>query len=381
VHIGEWADELFAVAGTGVLHVLGGDDLPAFQRDDEGGRVIETVRFVDQVPNLLDRTEQYSRQLAAVTHEHLGSLELVHVRDPWSARGVLAAAARAGRDRPFRFVYEVNGLPSIELPYTFPALSPATLDKVRDLERRALAEADAVATPSRVLAARLVRLGVPAERITVIPNGARLPGARPPRPADAPDRYLVYVGALQRWQGVDTLLAALARLADVDDLRLVICSATPAKRARPYARLAERLGVDGRIDWHFRVPHGDVAGWLAHAVLSVAPLADVARNVDQGCCPLKIIESMAVGTPVVASDLAVVRELVVDGAHGRLVPADRPAALARAIRVLLEYPERTAAMGVAAQAVVGSSLTWEASRASLRELYASLGFTAATAPA
>lgn len=374
VHIGEWADELFTIAGAGVLHVLGGDGLPAFQRDRDDGRVIETVRFTAEIPNLLDRTEHFGRHLAAVTVAHLDTLELVHVRDPWSARGVLAAAAAEPSARPFRFVYEVNGLPSIELPYHYPALGPETLAKVRDLELRALEAADAVATPSRVLADRLQRLGVPAAKITVIPNGARLPIAPPPRPIDAPPRYIVYVGALQRWQGVDTLLAAMTRLADLPDLRLVICSATPPKRARPYVRLAQRLGIADRIDWHDRVPHAEVAGWLAHAVASVAPLADCARNVDQGCCPLKIVESMAVGTPVVASDLAVVRELVVDGEHGRLVPADRPADLARAIRVLLEYPERTALMGASAKALVEASLTWSASRRALRELYRGLGF-------
>ncbi len=155
-------------------------------------------------------------------------------------------------------------------------------------------------------------------------------------------------------------------------MHLVICSATPPKRARPWQRLAARLGVSDRVDWHFKVPHREVAAWLAHAELSVAPLADCARNVDQGCCPLKLLESMAAGTPVIASDLAVTRELVTDGEHGRLVPPDRPAELARAIRVALEHPARSAAQGAAAQAHVRASLTWEHSRAALRDVYRSV---------
>jgi len=115
-----------------------------------------------------------------------------------------------------------------------------------------------------------------------------------------------------------------------------------------------------------------VAAWLAHAELSVAPLSDCARNVDQGCCPLKVLESMAAGTAVIASDLAVTRELVIEGEHGRLVPPDRPAELARAVRVALEHPERTAAQGAAAQAHVRQSLTWQHSRDALEAVYASV---------
>jgi glycosyltransferase involved in cell wall biosynthesis len=266
-------------------------------------------------------------------------------------------------------VYEVNGLPSVELPYRYPHLGAGTIAKFQALEARCLAGADLVLTPSEVLAVRVRRAGAAPERVQVIRNGARLLAPPPPRPPAAPERYVVYVGALQAWQGVETLLRAFARLTDLDDLRLGICASTPPRTARAYRRLAHRLELGDRVVWYDRLPHADIAAWLAHAVVSVAPLVDCSRNVDQGCCPLKILESMAAGTPVVASDLAVVRELVDDGEHGRLVPPDRPAELARAVRILLEYPERTAALGAAARAHVEASLTWDRSRAALRGAY------------
>ena len=365
VHIGEWADELFSTFGGGLLHVLGGGELPPYQLEPaEGDRgPVEIVRFGAQIPNLAERIDAYRVHLASVVERHLDSLEVVHVRDPWSAGVVLAIP-----DRPYRVVFEVNGLPSVELPYRYRDVGASTLAKVRTLEGRCLAAADRVVVPSDVLVARVIRSGAPADRVTMIRNGARVT-ARPPRPAGAPDRYLVYVGALQRWQGIETMLRAFARLHDLDDLRLVICASTPPRTARGTRRLAARLGIDDRVDWHHRLPHAEIAGWLAHAAASLAPLTDSARNVDQGCCPLKILESMAAGTPVVASDLAVVRELVTDGEQGRLVPPDRPAELARAARILLEYPDRAAAMGAAGRRHVEASLTWAASRARLREVY------------
>ncbi len=142
------------------------------------------------------------------------------------------------------------------------------------------------------------------------------------------------------------LLRAFARLADLPDLHLVVCSSVSPNRARPLLRLAERLGLGDRVRWQYTLPHEQVAAWLANAEVSVAPLTASPRNLDQGCSPIKVWESMAAGTPVVASDLPVIREVL--GDDGRFVPPDRPAELARAIRVMLEYPD--AARDLAARA-------------------------------
>lgn len=363
VHIGQMAGQLFDHFGGGLLAVLGGGGLPRYQRD--GG--IEIARFDEPIPNLIDRAEAFSAWVAGHLTPHLGTLRVCHVRDPWGALPVVTAPGRR-----HQVVYEANGLPSIEMTHTWPSAAPATLDKVRELERLCLERSDVVVVPSAVIAGAVAGLGVPEDKIRLVPNGADVPERPPPRPAAAPDRYLVYVGALQPWQGIDVLLRAFARLADLTDLRLVVCASVPERRARPLRRLAERLGVSDRIDWHHTLPHEEVAGWLAGAELSVAPLTGCARNLDQGCAPLKILESMAVGTPVVASDLPAVRELMADGEHGRLVAADRPADLARAMRVLLEYPDVARAMGERARRRVGDTLTWSRSRARLTEVYKSI---------
>jgi glycosyltransferase involved in cell wall biosynthesis len=362
VHILHSSTTLFAHAGGGVLFVLGGGELPPYQVEGD----VEIVRFSVPIANLLTRAEAFSRMLTRVTDEHADSLTIAHVRDPWSAAGVLATA-----ERRFPLVYEANSVPSIELPTAYPNLRPSTIDKIERLETACLLDADAVVAVSDVLRDHLIDRGVPADRITVIPNGAEpvADADMPPRPPTAPDRYIVYVGALQPWQGVDQLLRAMARLADLDDVVLVICSATRAKRARPLQRFARHLGVDDRVQWQFGLRHAEIAAWLAHAECSVAPLTDCPRNVRQGCCPLKVLESMAVATPVVASDLPVVRELVTDGQHGRLVRPDRPAELARALRVILEYPDRSRRMGEVGRRHIADHLTWAHNRRTLEDVY------------
>ncbi|HEX8072313.1 MAG TPA: glycosyltransferase family 4 protein [Pyrinomonadaceae bacterium] len=362
VHIDRFARALFTEAGGGLLYVLGDDELPAYQREG----AVEIVRFCQPVANLLERAVAYGRRLSALVEAHGAALRLCHFRDPWSGWPLLA------RPHDYVTVYEVNGLPSVELPHTYKGLAPSTLAKLAAREQLCLRAADHVITPSHTIRARVLAAGVPAAKVTVIPNGAEVRPV-PPRPADAPARYLLYFGALQPWQGVDTLLRAFARLADFTDLRLVICAAHHSHRARVLMKLAARLEIGERVVWHFALSEEALAPWRAHALVSVAPLVECARNVEQGCAPLKILESLAAGVPVVASDLPAVRELMTDGEHGRLVHPDRPGELARTLRVLLQHPDRLREMGARARAHVARHFTWARSTAQLVELYRALG--------
>jgi glycosyltransferase involved in cell wall biosynthesis len=303
---------------------------------------------------LLERATAFAARLDAVVRGREDSLELCHVRDPWSAMGVLGS--RTGRR--FRFVYEVNGLPSIELPARYPLAGPRTVAKIAAMEDECLDEAAWVVTPSHTIARYLHSRGCAPEKITVIPNGAD-PDPTVIAPIGPPPRYIAYVGGVQRWQGIDTLLRAFARLADLGDVELVIVSAAHRRTLKPYLRLADRLDISSRLRWISGAERAEVAGWLAGAAMSVAPLTASPRNVVQGCAPLKILESMAVGTPVVASDLPAVREIVTDGVHGRLVAPDRPAELARAMRILLEHPHRAHELGAAARDRLVEHFTWD----------------------
>lgn len=361
-HIRHAAPVLFERLGGGLLYVLGDDELPAFQREDNG---VEILRFRRPFPNFLERAIAFRRQLASIT-ERLPNLRLAQFRDPWSGMALLSRRSPGGSSPYCRLIYEVNGLPSIELPHHFD-LGESTVTKLRSEEERCWTEADHVVTPSEVLRENLVALGAPAEKITVVPNGADPPpdGPRPPGAPSSP--YLIYFGALQAWQGVDGLLRAFALLRDLD-LGLVICSSVKASRAKPLRKLAERLEIADRVVWQYRLRAQELGPWLRHAELSVAPLTECARNLEQGCCPLKILESMAAGIPLVASDLQVVREITGDD-MARLVRPDRPSELARAIRVLLEYPEERQRMANRARQHLEASLTWRHSQDRLRAVY------------
>ena len=362
-HIYHNAQTLFDWKGGGWLSVVGSEKLGDYQQEGP----VEITRFSEQIPNYLIRAQAYSQYLYDLL-ETQPALEICHFRDHWS--GVPILTQRDKRKQAYKTVYEINGLPSIELPFRYPNLSKRTLNKIRSLEQFCYQNADYIITPSQVIKNNLVNLGLSSDKITVITNGADIPESFE-KPAEAPEsgRYIIYFGALQSWQGFDVLLKAMGYLADYEALKLVICASTKQKRTRFYHKIIEKMGLSDRVIWQYQLPKRALYSWVHHAEFSVAPLIACTRNLEQGCCPLKILESMAIGTPVVASDLPVVREIIQNNQLGRLVRADRPAELARAMRVLLDYPELREHLSKAGRSHIKHHFTWQQKRQELRDFY------------
>jgi len=350
VHIARFANALFDWAGGGVLYALGGDDLPSHQVEGE----LEIVRFSQHLDNFLERTIAFGERLAALLGE-LPELEIAHFRDPWSGLPIV--------ERDCVKIFEVNALPSIELPFAYPSAAPRTLEKIAGLEQVVIDRADAIIVPANTIRDLLLERG--AKNVTVIPNGADIPA---PAPRIEERDYFIYFGALQQWQGIETLFRAFARLRDLP-VRLVVCSSHPTRYAKAYVRLAEKLEIADRMTWNVALSAEELQPWLQHAVASIAPLSDCARNVVQGCSPLKVLESMAAGVAVIASDLPAVREIMTDRVEGLLVPPDRPAALARAMRIAYQYPQLRHDLGSRGRERIAQSLTWEHATRRLVEVY------------
>jgi glycosyltransferase involved in cell wall biosynthesis len=161
-------------------------------------------------------------------------------------------------------------------------------------------------------------------------------------------------------------------LKDIPDLKLVFCASGTKPRIKFLQKLSEKMEVSERIVWNLRVSQSEVLDWLQGASISLAPLTECERNLVQGCCPIKIIESMAAGVPVIASNMPVTQELLEHNVTGWLIRPDRPSELARAIRILLAHPETLEKIAIKAKEKVTSSLTWEISLNQLNKLYSSL---------
>ncbi len=360
IHIREFSQTLFEFSPPGLLLALGDNSLPSWQIEDNcqirrlqsnsNNHLIRTFEFYDFVRNQIETVKQ--------------SIAIAHFRDPWGGQAILDV-----ENRSFKTVFEVNALPSIELPSKYPGLSKNTLEKIRAIELRCLNEADSVICPSYTIKEFVKSLIGSRKKIQVIANGAELPEEMPVRPETAPGSYLIYLGAVQGWQGIEVLFKAMQFLRDLPELHLVLCVTGSKPRLKSLQKLAEHLQISERLIWNLRLPQKEAHQWLAHARMSVVPLVECSRNLVQGCCPLKIVESMAHGVPIVASDLPVVRELLRHQDCGYLVRPDRPAELARAIRLLYLHPEKSRELGKAARSLLQKKFTWHISKNKLIQVY------------
>lgn len=275
-----------------------------------------------------------------------------------------------------KLVAELNGLPSIELKYHHPHVAEdrELLRKLRAQEDALCAAADRVIVVSEVSATHLRSRGVAAEKLRVIPNGVDLAHFpyRPWTGSGGPLR-LLYAGTLSAWQGVPVLLEALALLVRDHEATLTLVGPSRARQRKHLLERAYDLGVHQRLTLLEPVDQAEL-GRLHHTHdVAVAPLMPNDRNRVQGACPLKVLEAMATGTPVVASDLEVVRELAVGGEHLLLVKPGAAKSLKDALVRLITEPGLGAGLARAARAHVEAKYPWERAQRQLLEVYRELG--------
>jgi len=207
----------------------------------------------------------------------------------------------------------------------------------RRMIRWAAREAAAVITVSRALKETLVGLGVEAQRVEVLRNGVDLQFFRP---VDRPElraalglhgQTLLSVGNLIPLKGHDLAIHALLTLPDV---KLLIAGDGP--EAANLRALAARIGVAERVRFLGVLPQERLREYYGAAdALVLASSREGWANV--------LLESMACGTPVVATGICGTPEVVASAEAGVLMDERTPEALARAVRRLFaSYPERAA---------------------------------------
>lgn len=199
----------------------------------------------------------------------------------------------------------------------------------------------------------LVARGLPRENIVVIPNGIELDRFTPhPEGTRAARPTLLFLGRLKKYKRVDLVIEAVARLRDSGlDVELLVGGA--GEQLEALVALSSRLRVDDRV--HFL---GFVADERKVELLRTSWL-HVLTSPKEGW-GISNLEAAACATPTVASDAPGLRESVVDGETGLLVPHGDVEALAGALAELLDDHQRRAEMGRAARKFA-ERYSWDAS--------------------
>jgi len=234
----------------------------------------------------------------------------------------------------------------------------------RALETYTLRRADAVTTICEGLRDEIQSRGIPAERITVIPNAVdptAFPYGRKADPALASElgleskRVIGFIGSFYAYEGLQVLLDAMPRLREAcPDLRLLLVGGGfEEERLRAQA---QRLQLGEAVRFTGRVPHDKVTDYYSLCDVMVYPRLDM--RLTRIVTPLKPLEAMAQGRVVAASDIGGHRERVRDGSTGVLFRAGDPDALAGTVAALLSAPGRWPALREAARRYIDEERTW-----------------------
>ncbi|PWT92298.1 MAG: glycosyltransferase WbuB [Proteobacteria bacterium] len=249
-------------------------------------------------------------------------------------------------------IHELNGSP-VDLRVTYPKLQPV-IGLIEWLWRAQLRMADMVVTVTPGLAA-WVRRSTGNDRVVVISNAANTEkfAAEGPR-ALANDPYVVFVGSLVPWHGIQTMIAAAASPNWPPNTRLVVVGDGIERAA-----VAAAAASNPRIIWLGFRPYAEVPSLLRGAVAALVVIGNPLGRSDTGVMPLKLFEAAACAVPVVVTELPGQAEFVRSNECGIVIPVDDHEALAVAVAQLTNDNARRSHLGRNGVRAVQARHTWD----------------------
>jgi PEP-CTERM/exosortase A-associated glycosyltransferase len=347
---------------------------------------VEDLRFhrTPLVPSVLEGLPgaRYAREIAATARRidelvEQSSPDVLHAHSP-----VLDAlpALRVGRRRGIPVVYEVRASwEDAAVDHGTTREGSARYRVSCAFETWALRRADHITTICEGLRDNIVARGIPAERVTVIPNAV---DTRAFRFGAAPDaelraklrldgaRVIGFAGSFYAYEGLDLLLEAFAILSPRrPELRVLLVGGGPqdaALRAR-----ASALGLGQRVIFTGRVPHQEVQRY--YELIDVLAYPRRSIRLTELVTPLKPLEAMAQGRMFVASDVGGHRELVRHGVTGFLCKSGDAQALAGQLGAVLDDQRSWPLIAAQARRFVETERTWAHSVARYEQAYERAG--------
>ncbi len=278
------------------------------------------------------------RQWQAI-HAMARQLKVDVVNAHWLVPQGLAAAWARGSKRRFKLLLHVHstdvhllrGLPGGRRIARFVVRRCDAVFATSSFVRSALDELLGFAS-----GASLRSMGVHTQ-IFAQPSTPDSSSGRAPNQGDQlPGDFLLFVGRLAPVKGVDILIAAMpAVLAEHPELHLMVIG--QGSEESNLRALSKDLGVDRRVSFLGRKPHPDIVRLLQNCRAAIVPSIVTPRGETEGM-PTVVLEAMAAGARIVASDVGGIPDVVRHGENGWLCRSRDPSDLARKILTALADP-------------------------------------------
>ena len=347
---------------------------PGFPRSVVGGDV-EAVEVYDGIEHRrLDTGVDYSKVPADRWQEDFAWLayqqvrrirpDVIHVssgrRGFETALVALALKGKTGIPVVYevRSFFEANWTPNLELEE-----SGEIFRRRMEVETRCMQAADHVLTLGAAMRDEIVSRGIPAEKVSLVPNAVNLENFRPaPRNAALAERYGLtmptfgYVSNMDHRREGQELLIEAAALLKAQGVQAQCVLVGGGGRVGTLQGLAARYGVEDRVVFTGPVDHTEIAD--LYGLIDVFVVPRIRERAAVYVTPLKPFEAMAMERPVLVSDLPALTEIVAAPERGHTFAAEDVHSLARAVAGLLEDPDERARLGRAGRAWIETERQW-----------------------
>jgi PEP-CTERM/exosortase A-associated glycosyltransferase len=325
---------------------------------------LPVVRQLSVVRELEGRLRRLVREVEPdILHAHSPSLNAL-------------AALRVGRDFARPVVYELRAFwEDAAVDHGTNREGGVRYRLSRALETHVLRRADAVAVICEGIRKDVVGRGIPAEKLTVIPNSVDVERFTTERRRDAELARLLglegcevlgFLGSFNGYEGLELLIEAFPALLEKRPrLRVLLVGEGPREEA--LRRRTRDRGVADKVIFPGRVPHSEVRRY--YDLVDVLVYPRYAMRLTETVTPLKPLEAMAMGKLLVASNVGGHRELIRDGETGLLFEAGNASDLVRKVLLAFEDQELRRRIPIRARRFVEEERTWAKGVAGYRPVY------------
>jgi PEP-CTERM/exosortase A-associated glycosyltransferase len=245
---------------------------------------------------------------------------------------------------------------------------------VRSAETWVCRRAAQVAVLCNGLREDLIQRGIPPEKLTVVFNGINPEEFRPCSPDVAfasshgivGKKVLGFIGSFYRYEGLDLLVKAMERIKTTrNDAVLILVGG--GETESELRQQIEQLGLQGCVILLGRIPHEKIPG--VYSLMDVLVYPRYSMRLTELVTPLKPLEAMAMGKPLIASDIGGHRELIRDGFTGVLFKAGDVVSLTEKIKNLLDDATLRSGLSTQGSDWVRQHHTWEQTTAAYSVIY------------
>ncbi len=194
---------------------------------------------------------------------------------------------------------------------------------------------DLLISPSRYLINRFIDCGIPQNKTVIINNGIDLSRFRKTEKTRSNKIRFAYIGQIIGHKGIENLLRAVSLLSEKEKKRMsLLLVGSGEKSFVEYCKsLTKELMLSEIVTFYGEVGNNKVAKLYRNIDILIVP------SIWPENSPVTIMESLATGTPVLASDIGGIPELIHDGVNGFLHKHDEPVSLAANINRIIGHPE------------------------------------------